>query len=210
MPAPTRTRHAPKSRSRAPRTQPEERRAQILDVAEALLETGGSDALRMDSVARAAGVTRPVVYDHFENRDGLIIALLERHERRINFSEGDDDQPATSFSAVLLEATRAYLETSVEHGAAMRALVSGVHLSPTIEGVRSRIWNAGVEKWSERYRHNFSLNRRDAKALAVSHLAGLSALAGECIAGSLSVKRAAEIHVASAMAALRAIGAEDH
>ena len=198
------------SRSRAPRTRPDQRRSQILDTAEALLESGGSDALRMDSVARAAGVTRPVVYEHFENRDALIIALLERHERRINLSDQDTHQTDVEFEEILRGATLTYLKTSVDHGAAMRTVVSGIHLSPTIESVRSRIWNAGVEKWSERYRRHFSLTRRDAKALAISHLAGLSALAGECISGSLSVKRAAEIHVTSALASLRALGVEVH
>ena len=63
-------------RVRAPRTQPQERRRQLLDIAESLLEGSGSDALRMDTLASAAGVTRPVVYSHFDNRDALIIALL--------------------------------------------------------------------------------------------------------------------------------------
>ncbi len=32
-----------------------------MQIAEELLEKGGSDALRMDTLANAAGVTRPVV-----------------------------------------------------------------------------------------------------------------------------------------------------
>ncbi len=36
----------------------------------------------MESVARAAGVTKPVVYDFFANRGELLAALLEREEQR--------------------------------------------------------------------------------------------------------------------------------
>ena len=57
-------------RTRALRTDPRERRRQLLDTAEQLLAAGGSDALRMDAVARAAGVTRPVVYEHFGDQIG--------------------------------------------------------------------------------------------------------------------------------------------
>jgi len=36
----------------------------------------------MESVARAAGVTKPVVYDFFRNRAALLAALIEREEQR--------------------------------------------------------------------------------------------------------------------------------
>lgn len=192
-------------RQRAPRTTPEVRRELLLDVAESILAAQGSDALRMDNLARTAGVTRPVVYEHFSNRDDLIVALLERHGRRLSEGESRTDAADTSFPDFLIAATRAYLETALMHGPAMRALVSGEQMSPAIERARRRVWNRGSLRWAHLYSEQFDLQRDVARALAVSHLAGLSSLAGMCIEGTLGIETAIELHAVSALGSLRAV-----
>ncbi|MFZ4520026.1 MAG: TetR/AcrR family transcriptional regulator [Microthrixaceae bacterium] len=190
---------------RARRTPPTERRRQLLDIAEELLAEGGSDALRMDAVARAAGVTRPVVYDHFGDRDGLVVALLERHYGRIAAHVAASVVPGQTFEEELRAATVAYLEVARHHGRAMRSLVSAEHLSPAIEAARRRTWGAAAVRWAERYRDHVELSPHDARALATAHLAALSALAGLCIDGRLGLARATRLHVTSTLAALDAL-----
>lgn len=53
------------------------RRAQLLESARSLLESGGLGALTMESLARQAGVSKPVVYEHFSNSESVAIAILE-------------------------------------------------------------------------------------------------------------------------------------
>ncbi len=189
-------------RTRAPRTPPAERRELLLVAAERLLEEGGSDALRMDALARAGGVTRPVVYEHFGGRDALVVALLERHAERVRTHVAAAVATSTSFEDELRAATRAYLEVARRHGPAMRALVSASHLSPTIEAVRRSNWDAAVEHWSDRYRERAGLSRRDAEALVTAHVAALAALAGSCIEGRIGIARATDLHVTATLAAL--------
>jgi AcrR family transcriptional regulator len=43
--------------------------------------TQGYEGISVEAVARAAGVTRPVVYDHFANLADLLHTLIEREER---------------------------------------------------------------------------------------------------------------------------------
>jgi AcrR family transcriptional regulator len=186
---------------RAPRTRPHERRRQLLEVAESLLADGGSDALRMDALAVAAGVTRPVVYSHFDNRDALIIALLEQHEKRLRTADLPDDI-TEDFPTIIRTSTAAFLHTSVKHGSAMRALVSGSNLSPLVEETRRRIWDSGINRWAAVYSRFFRLEALDSLALATSHLTGLSAMAGLCATGLLSVHRATELHVISVESSL--------
>ena len=59
-----------------------ERREQLLDVTLGLAGERGFHGLTIDAVARAAGVTRPVVYDLFGDLAGLLNALAEREEER--------------------------------------------------------------------------------------------------------------------------------
>ncbi|MFE5704749.1 TetR/AcrR family transcriptional regulator [Rhodococcus koreensis] len=60
----------------APRS-PEDRRAQILDVAVRLLETVPFDDLSIDQVAAEAGVSAPLLFHYFKNKQGFRNAVLE-------------------------------------------------------------------------------------------------------------------------------------
>jgi len=55
----------------------EDRRRQLLDVACDVFADRGFSATIMDDVAFAAGVTKPVLYQHFESKRALFIAVLE-------------------------------------------------------------------------------------------------------------------------------------
>jgi AcrR family transcriptional regulator len=59
-----------------------ERREQLLDAAKAIVDEGGFHAVSIEAVARAAGITRPVVYSHFDDLDRLLEALVERESAR--------------------------------------------------------------------------------------------------------------------------------
>jgi AcrR family transcriptional regulator len=61
----------------------EERRAQILQAAAAAFAEGGFAATSMEDVAAAAGVTKLIVYRHFESKDQLYRAVLEAVSTRL-------------------------------------------------------------------------------------------------------------------------------
>jgi AcrR family transcriptional regulator len=60
----------------------EERREQLLDATKALADRSGFHAVSIEAVAREAGITRPVVYGHFHDLNGLLEALVERESAR--------------------------------------------------------------------------------------------------------------------------------
>jgi AcrR family transcriptional regulator len=57
-------------------------RRKIIDVATRMLAEHGTEDLSLDEVARAAGVGVGTVYRRFGDRTGLLLALLDDHERR--------------------------------------------------------------------------------------------------------------------------------
>jgi AcrR family transcriptional regulator len=61
----------------------EKRRASILSAAAGAFAERGYAATSMDDVAAAAGITRLVVYRHFESKGALYIAVLERVSHRL-------------------------------------------------------------------------------------------------------------------------------
>jgi AcrR family transcriptional regulator len=52
-----------------------ERRRQLLDVALRIVREEGADRLTLGHLATRAGVSKPVAYDHFSTRSGLLIEL---------------------------------------------------------------------------------------------------------------------------------------
>src|SRR5918995_7044291 len=70
-------------RKRAAHLGPERRRPLVLDAAYALFIENGFEGTSMDSIAAAAGVSKPVVYDCFASKDELFTAMLDREEERV-------------------------------------------------------------------------------------------------------------------------------
>jgi AcrR family transcriptional regulator len=100
---------APKS----PRMSAAARREQLLDVAKGIVSADGFHAVSIERVAREAGITRPVVYGHFHDLDGLLEALVDREMQRsivqldevIDYDLGQGD-PVEA----LITSLRGYLE----------------------------------------------------------------------------------------------------
>lgn len=89
-----------------------ERREQLLDVTKAVVGEQGFHTVSIEAVARRAGITRPVVYGHFEDLGHLLTAMLERESARalaqlvaLLPTDPDGDRPGA-----LLAALGAYLE----------------------------------------------------------------------------------------------------
>src|SRR3954447_25658883 len=55
-----------------------EREAQLLDVAEQTFAERGYRGVSMDEIAERAAISKPVLYDHFGSKDGLLAAVVIR------------------------------------------------------------------------------------------------------------------------------------
>ena len=63
--------------TRSRRMAAEDRRAQILEVTKEIVGECGFHAVTIEAVARRAGVSRPVIYEHFGDLTGLLDALVD-------------------------------------------------------------------------------------------------------------------------------------
>ena len=61
-------------------------RARILDTAWGLVRERGVGAVTLADIAAASGVSRQLLYVHFENRAGLLVAMARRHDVRSGFA----------------------------------------------------------------------------------------------------------------------------
>jgi AcrR family transcriptional regulator len=56
----------------------QQRRAQLLDVARARFAQRGFDATSIEDIAERAGVSKPVVYEHFGGKEGMYAVIVDR------------------------------------------------------------------------------------------------------------------------------------
>ena len=70
------------TRAATPRMTAEARREQLLDAAKAVVADHGFHGVSIEAVARGAGITRPIVYRHFDDLAALLDALVERETLR--------------------------------------------------------------------------------------------------------------------------------
>ena len=59
-----------------PRLKAPQRREQLIDVATKLFAGFGYDATTTAAIAKAAGVTEPILYRHFDNKQELFVAIV--------------------------------------------------------------------------------------------------------------------------------------
>ncbi|MFE6922169.1 TetR/AcrR family transcriptional regulator [Nocardia sp. NPDC057663] len=69
-----------RNRTYAPRMAPEQRREQLLDAVLRVIVEQGVHKVSIDTVAKEADVSRPVVYGLFDDSDQLLRASLDREE----------------------------------------------------------------------------------------------------------------------------------
>ena len=70
---------SPATRGRSARLPRDARRAQLLVAAQEVFVRAGYHAAAMDEIAEQAGVSKPVLYQHFPSKLELYLALLDQH-----------------------------------------------------------------------------------------------------------------------------------
>lgn len=124
----------------------------LLDMAERIVTTQGAQALTIDALAKAAGITKGGVQYSFRTKDALIDALFARfgasYDQRFRDIAGETPDPLTSVRAHVEASRRADKASEAKAASLMAALLqTPEHLASTRDWYRSRIadLDTGVE-----------------------------------------------------------------
>jgi AcrR family transcriptional regulator len=84
-----------------------ERREQLLDIGRRLFAERGLDGTSIEEIAAKAGVSKPVVYEHFGGKEGLYAVVVDREVERFlgmatRLLEGEDHMVKFEVAAVTL------------------------------------------------------------------------------------------------------------
>ena len=128
----------------------EERRKQLIDVAWQIIRQEGTDALTLGYLATQAGVTKPVVYDHFDSRSGLFATLYTEYDQR-QTARMDEILRNTEPNADKLAAAiaNAYIECVLLQGREMPSVMAALAGTPELEKIKQECIATFTGKCSE-------------------------------------------------------------
>lgn len=118
-----------------PRMSGQARREQLLDVTGGMIARHGFQAVSIQSVARAAGISRPIVYEHFGDLAGLLKALVARemaHAQRQVSESALVDLAESDPIELMLASLRTYLTAVQQHPDTWRLVLMPPEGAPQI------------------------------------------------------------------------------
>ena len=161
------------------RLSPAARTDQLLDVAKKMIMSDGLQSFRMESLARMAEVSSPLVYNYFSSRQALLRALLEREYRESSNALFYEVVNATSFEDVI----RVFIASNFEHhapGNILPVLLSQPDIADTISEMRSEQRKRTATYLVENSAKTYKLSIEQAQ-LAITMSSGASIAAAEWV-----------------------------
>jgi AcrR family transcriptional regulator len=117
-------------KSRMPR---DERRAQLLAAALEVFTAAGYHSAAMDEISDRAGVSKPVLYQHFPSKLDLYLAVLDTHIDSLVFAIQKAIQSTPDNSKRVQATIAAYFDFIEEDGEAFRLLFeSDMNVEPAV------------------------------------------------------------------------------
>lgn len=104
-----------------------ERREQLLDIGRGLFAERGLDGTSVEEIASAAGVSKPVVYEHFGGKEGLYAVVVDREFESLLRLVTESLNSAIHYRGKLEKAALALLQYIEEHPDGFRILVRDSH-----------------------------------------------------------------------------------
>ena len=159
---------APDARTRSARLPRSARREQLLGAAQEVFVAQGYHAAAMDDIADAAGVSKPVLYQHFPGKLDLYLALLDQHSEAMVAAVRAALASTTDNKQRVAATIEAYFGFVDEDGGAFRLvfesdLVNQPEVRERVDGVTV----ACAEAISEVIRDDTGLPKDQARLLAV-------------------------------------------
>lgn len=148
------------------RMRADERRMQLLEAARRVVAQGGLAALTSESLAISAGVSRALVYQHFPDRESLLLALLEAEWEWLD----ERIVPALAGTEDLVEQAAAvigpYCDAKSERGPIFAALLLWPRAdTPAVNDAMREYLRRSTRYWTGKLHERYDLDEQTAHAV---------------------------------------------
>ncbi len=170
-----------------------DRREQLLGLAAEIVHEEGAENLTLLTLAERAGVSKPVAYNHFGDRKGLLLQLYRGFDERL-VQEIRVQDPACSLSLEerAHQLAMAYFDCTIRNGKVYDAVVAALCSYPEYRDLRTRICRYFVDFYRELFGPVVELDRTQHLGDLVAIYGASDELARALTAGLLSKAQALE------------------
>ncbi|MBY9068158.1 TetR/AcrR family transcriptional regulator [Hyphomonas sp. WL0036] len=169
----------------------DQRRTQLLVAAAGIVRDEGTDALTLARVAERAGVTKPIAYEHFETRTGLLRALYHHFDaHRIEATLADLEQRADSLQAAVSILAVAYVDCAFESGPEFASISAALAATGPQDVFGHELRESYTELFCSALAPYRAFSAKDGKGIMLGLIGAADALAQEAVAGHISRKAA--------------------
>jgi AcrR family transcriptional regulator len=174
------------------------RRKQLLGAAQEIFVAQGYHAAAMDDIAERAGVSKPVLYQHFPGKLELYLALLEQHAAALVKRVRDALQTTTDNRQRVAASVAAYFDFVDGDGEGFRLVFeSDLRNDPAVRERVERMTQECVDAITETIAHDTGFRAEEAQLLSVG-LTGMAEIGARWWLSSedrLAKERAVELLV---------------
>ena len=125
----------------------QDRYRQLIEVAWRIVRESGTDALTLGSLAEQAGIAKPVVYDHFATRNGLLAALYGEFDMQQNAlidAAIENSEPTLAGRASVIAGS--YVDCVLAQGRELPGVSAALAGSPELESLKRESEAAFLQK----------------------------------------------------------------
>jgi AcrR family transcriptional regulator len=171
----------------AKRMAKEQRRRQLLETASEIVRTEGTEALTLGYLAERAGVTKPIAYEHFGTRAGLLIALYRDYdERQTLVMRAALEAHGRTLEDVAEIVSAAYIDCVLTAGPEVGAISAALSATEEMEDFRQSLRDSYVAEYRKAFARFLTLPRQEGQVLMEGILGASEALAQAAASGRTS------------------------
>ncbi|MAM76803.1 MAG: TetR family transcriptional regulator [Tistrella sp.] len=170
-----------------------ERRAQLLETAREMVRESGTDALSLGSLAERAGVSKPITYNHFGTRSGLMIALYrEINEQQVRATQEALANAPAELAEVARLLAQAYMDCHESVGPEFHAIGSALKGDPEMEAYEREMLDENIAHYANVLKPFSGLATPDLQRRVIAILGAADALSDAMTRGRISKADAVE------------------
>jgi AcrR family transcriptional regulator len=168
------------------------RREQLLDTAHVIVREEGTDALTLGHLAERAGVSKPIAYEHFTSRGGLLIALYEQiDDRAVAALRHAVEQARHRLEDVARVASAASMHCYRSVGPEWHAIAAALKGDEEMEAVQQALLDRYVALYREAFAPYSALPDDELHVRCLGIVGAADAIAREMMRGRIDERKAA-------------------
>jgi AcrR family transcriptional regulator len=184
--------------ARLPRTA---RRAQLLAAAGEVFAANGYHAAAMDEIAERAGVSKPVLYQHFPGKLELYLALLQTHADELITGVTGALESTSDNKLRVQAAVGAYFDFVDSEGEAFRLVFqSDIRGEPAVHETIERATKTCVDAITATITADAGLDEERARLLAVGLVGASQVAAQSWLASNRPIEKSEAVKLISTLA----------